>query len=85
MVPSGLWAMCSTRAVWPVNSAILTMDGYFHRHSWFCEYPWLDRISRSCVFHCRAHTCRRGMAPRHLRRACLQAPCAAHRHAVARV
>lgn len=33
--PSGDCAMCSTRAVWPVNSAIFTIVGYFHRHSWF--------------------------------------------------
>lgn len=34
-VPSGDWAMCSTRAEWPVSSAILAIEGYFHRHSWF--------------------------------------------------
>ena len=35
--PSGLCAMCNTRAVCPVNSAIFCMVGYFHKHSWFCE------------------------------------------------
>ena len=39
------------------NSAILAMDGYFHRHSWFWLNPWLDRISFSCRLHCSAQTC----------------------------
>ena len=30
VLPSGLCAMCRTRAVWPVSSATLTMLGYFH-------------------------------------------------------
>lgn len=50
-------AMCSTRAVWPVSSAILAMLGYFHRHSWFLLKPWLDTISRSWRLHCSAQTC----------------------------
>ena len=40
------------------NSAILAMDGYFHRHSWFWLNPWLDRISFSCRLHCSAQTYR---------------------------
>jgi hypothetical protein len=39
VVPSGLWARCSTRLVCPVSSATLAMEGYFHRHSWF----WLHQ------------------------------------------
>jgi hypothetical protein len=35
VVPSGDCARCSTREVWPVNSATLTMEGYFHSASWF--------------------------------------------------
>ena len=26
------------------------------RHSWFCEYPCDESSSRSCLFHCSAHT-----------------------------
>ena len=37
VVPSGDCAMCSTREVCPVSSATLTIDGYFHKHSWLCE------------------------------------------------
>ena len=37
VVPSGDCAMWSTREVWPVSSATLTIDGYFHRMSWLCE------------------------------------------------
>ena len=38
------------------NSATLVMEGYFQRQSWFWLKPWLERISRSCLFHCSAHT-----------------------------
>ena len=37
VVPSGDCAMCSTRDVWPVSSATLTIEGYFQRMSWLCE------------------------------------------------
>lgn len=39
VVPSGLWARCSTREVWPVSSATFAMEGYFQRQSWF----WLQQ------------------------------------------
>lgn len=35
VVPSGLWARCSTREVCPVSSATFAMEGYFQRQSWF--------------------------------------------------
>lgn len=54
--PSGLRAKWRTLDVWPVNSAIFTMEGYFHRHSWFWLNPWELRISFSCLLHWRAHT-----------------------------
>lgn len=38
VVPSGLWARCSTRDVCPVSSATFAMEGYFQRQSWF----WLQ-------------------------------------------
>ena len=51
------WAMKRTRDVWPVSSAIFTIDGYFHRVSWFCVKPWELRSSRSFLFQSRAQTC----------------------------
>jgi hypothetical protein len=33
VVPSGDCAMCNTLAVWPVNSAIFVIVGYFHKHN----------------------------------------------------
>ncbi len=50
-------ARWSTLDVWPVSSAIFTIDGYFHRHSWFWLNPCELKISRSCLLHCRAQTC----------------------------
>ena len=43
--------------MWPLSSAIFTMDGYFHRMSWFSVNPWELSNSRSCLFHWRAQTC----------------------------
>ena len=57
-VPSGLCERCNTLEVWPLNSPTLTMLGYFHRQSWFCENPWLLKISFSWVLHWSAHTCK---------------------------
>lgn len=49
-------AMKRTLEVWPVSSAILTIDGYFHRVSWFWVNPWELRSSRSLLLQSRAHT-----------------------------
>lgn len=50
------WAMNRTLEVWPVSSAIFTIDGYFQRVSWFCVNPWELSNSRSCLLHWREHT-----------------------------
>mmetsp|Transcript_15058 Transcript_15058/g.38845 ORF Transcript_15058/g.38845 Transcript_15058/m.38845 type:complete len:363 (+) Transcript_15058:245-1333(+) len=55
--PSGLCAMWSTRAVWPVSSAALTIEGYFHRMSWLCEKPCDETSSWSCTDQSSAQTC----------------------------
>ena len=50
------WAMKRTLEVWPVSSAIFTIDGYFQRVSWFWENPWELSSSLSFLFHNKAHT-----------------------------
>jgi len=45
VVPSGEAAICSTRCVWPVSSAALVIEGYFHTMSWLCENPWDETSS----------------------------------------
>jgi hypothetical protein len=42
--------------VCPSSSLILTMDGYFHKHSWFRANQCDDNISFSCGFHWRPQT-----------------------------
>ena len=49
--------MKRTREVWPVSSAIFTIDGYFHKVSWFCVNPCELSSSLSFLFQRRAHTC----------------------------
>lgn len=49
--------MKRTLDVWPVSLDIFTIDGYFHRMSWFSVKPWELSNSRSCLFHRRAQTC----------------------------
>lgn len=48
--------MKRTLEVWPVRSAIFTIDGYFQRLSWFSVNPWELSNSRSCLFQRRAQT-----------------------------
>mmetsp|Transcript_9666 Transcript_9666/g.16023 ORF Transcript_9666/g.16023 Transcript_9666/m.16023 type:complete len:230 (+) Transcript_9666:121-810(+) len=60
LVPSGDFAMCSTRAVWLLNSRIfvkvfILLDG-FHKQSWLSENPWDDTSSLWGSDHCMAHT-----------------------------
>lgn len=55
--PFGLWVMKSTLEVWPLSSAIFTIEGYFQRVSWFWEKPCELSNSLSFLFHNRAHTC----------------------------
>ena len=43
--------------VWPLSSAIFSIEGYFQRISWFWLKPWELSNSRSFLFHCSAHTC----------------------------
>lgn len=54
--PSGLWAMWRTLDVWPIISAIFTIDGYFQRINWFWVNPWELRSSLSFLFHSKAQT-----------------------------
>lgn len=49
--------MKRTLDVWPVSSAIFTIDGYFQRVSWFWVNPCELSNSRSFLFHNSAHTC----------------------------
>jgi hypothetical protein len=44
------------RAMCPSSSLSLTMDGYFHKHSWFRANPCNNKIIFSCGFHSRAQT-----------------------------
>ena len=39
IVPSGLMAVCSTRELCPLSSAMRAIVGNFHTVSWFCEKP----------------------------------------------
>lgn len=50
------WAMKSTLEVWPVSSAIFTIEGYFQRVSWFWVNPWELSNSLSFLFHSREQT-----------------------------
>ena len=45
VLPSGDIAICSTRAVCPVNSHCFCMDGYFQIVNWLLAYPWAEMIS----------------------------------------
>ena len=49
------WAMNRTQDVWPVSSALLTIDR-FQRVSWFSVNPWELNNSLSFLFQRRDHT-----------------------------
>jgi len=55
--PFGLCAIYNTLEVWPLSSAIFSIEGYFQRASWFWVKPWELSNSRSFLLHSRAHTC----------------------------
>ena len=50
------WAMNRTQEVWPVNSALLTIDRNFQRVNWFSVNPWELNNSLSFLFQRRDHT-----------------------------
>ena len=52
-----LAAKCKTLAVCPVNSFTFAIDGYFHKHNWFCENPCDDKSSFSLFDQTNEHTC----------------------------
>ena len=51
VVPHGDLARCSTRDVWPRNSLIFVIVGYFQRISWLSENPWDETNSCSWSDH----------------------------------
>lgn len=46
-----------TLAVWPLNSWIFVIEGYFHKISWFSLNPWDEQISLWCFDQSNEQTC----------------------------
>ena len=54
--PSGLIAKYNTLNVWPVNTAIFFIWGYFQTIISFLEYPWVETSSLTFFEYARLHT-----------------------------